>query len=128
MLSFIDFIFGLLHFTFYYTAELGKYSLWVPDEYYTYMQGVFYCLWLSMLLVVMISLKGKGYDYLLTIFLHALASIFMIVWEFSNKTWARKTAGYITFINSIFIWVNGVDILIYNVFGNHLVSDAPPFW
>ena len=128
MLSFIDFVFGLLHFTFYYTADLGKYSLWVPDEYYTYMQGVFYCLWLSMLLVVMISLKGKGYDYLLTIFLHALASIFMIVWEFSNKTWARKTAGYITFINSIFIWVNGVDILIYNIFGNHLVSDAPPFW
>ena len=29
MLSFIDFIFGLLHWTFYYTADLGKYSIWV---------------------------------------------------------------------------------------------------
>jgi len=29
MLSFVDFIFGLLHLTFYYTADLGKYSIWV---------------------------------------------------------------------------------------------------
>ena len=128
MLSFIDFVFGLLHFTFYYTADLGKYTIWVPDEYYTYMQGVFYCLWFAMLLVVLLSLRGRGCIYIFYTFCIALASIFMIVWEFSNKTWARKTAGYITFINSIFIWVNGVDILIYNIFGNHLVSDAPPFW
>ena len=47
MLSFVDFIFGLLHLAYYYTADLGKYSIWVPNEYHTYMQGVFYCLWFA---------------------------------------------------------------------------------
>ena len=82
MLSFIDFIFGLLHWTFYYTADLGKYSIWVPDEYYTYMQGVFYCLWFAMLLVVILSLRGRGCIYLFYMFCLALATVFMIIWEF----------------------------------------------
>ena len=33
--SFIDFVFGLLHLTIYYTTELGKYSIPIPYEYYT---------------------------------------------------------------------------------------------
>ena len=92
MLSFIDFIFGLLHLTYYYTADLGKYSIWVPTEYYTYMQGAFYCLLFALLIVVLISLKGRGCIYLLNIFLLALACIFLIVWEFSQRTWPRKAA------------------------------------
>ena len=118
MLSFIDFIFGLLHWTFYYTADLGKYSIWVPDEYYTYMQGVFYCLWFAMLLVVILSLRGRGCIYIFYMFCLALATVFMIIWEFSKRTWPRKAAGYIIFIASIFIWYAGLGRLISNVFAN----------
>ena len=127
MLSFIDFIFGLLHWTFYYTADLGKYSIWVPDEYYTYMQGVFYCLWFVMLLVVIVSLRGRGCIYLFYMFCLALATVFMIVWEFSQRTWPRKAAGYILFIASIFIWYAGLGRLISNVFANDCLPCCSPY-
>ena len=128
MLSFIDFIFGLLHFTYYYTADLGKYEIFVPYEYHTYMQGVFYCLWLAMLLVVIISTKNAGCIHLLYMFLLALAAIFLIVWEFSKKTWARKTAGYIIFVASIFIWYAGLGRLIANVYASDCLPFISPFW
>jgi succinate-acetate transporter protein len=128
ILSFIDFIFGLLHWTFYYTADLGKYSIWVPDEYYTYMQGVFYCLWFVMLLVVIVSLRGRGCIYLFYMFCLALATVFMIVWEFSQRTWPRKAAGYILFIASIFIWYAGLGRLISNVFANDCLPLCSPYW
>ena len=128
MLSFIDFIFGLLHWTFYYTADLGKYSIWVPDEYYTYMQGVFYCLWFVMLLMVIVSLRGRGCIYLFYMFCLALATVFMIVWEFSQRTWPRKAAGYILFIASIFIWYAGLGRLISNVFANDCLPFCSPYW
>ena len=128
MLSFIDFIFGLLHWTFYYTADLGKYSIWVPDEYYTYMQGVFYCLWFAMLLVVILSLRGRGCIYIFYMFCLALATVFMIIWEFSKRTWPRKAAGYILFIASIFIWYAGLGRLISNVFANDCLSLCSPYW
>ena len=97
MLSFIDFIFGILHLVFFYTADLGKYSIWVPDQYYTYMQGVFYILWLVILLFVIISTRDKGCIHTIYMFLLALATIFIIIWEFSKRTWSRKLAGYIIF-------------------------------
>ena len=128
MLSFIDFIFGLLHWTFYYTADLGKYNIWVPDEYYTYMQGVFYCLWFVMLLVVIISLRGRGCAYIIYMFLLALATVFMMLWEFSKRTWPRKAAGYIIFIASIIIWYVGLGRLISNVFANDCLPLCSPYW
>ncbi len=128
MLSFIDFIFGLLHFTYYYTADLGKYEIFVPYEYHTYMQGVFYCLWLAMLLCVLLSTKNAGCIHLFYIFLLALGAIFLIVWEFSKKTWARKTAGYIIFIASIFIWYAGLGRLIANVYASDCLPFISPFW
>ncbi len=128
MLSFIDFVFGLLHFTFYYTADLGKYTIWVPDEYYTYMQGVFYCLWFAMLLVVLLSLRGRGCIYIFYIFCIALATIFMIIWEFSQRTWQRKAAGYCAFIGSIFIWYAGLGRLISNVFATDCLPFCSPYW
>ena len=128
MLSFIDFIFGLLHLTYYYTADLGKYSIWVPTEYYTYMQGVFYCLLFALLIVVLISLKGRGCIYLLNIFLLALACIFLIVWEFSQRTWPRKAAGYIIFIASILIWYTGLGRLISNVYATDCLPFCSPYW
>ena len=128
MLSFIDFIFGLLHFTYYYTADLGKYEIFVPYEYHTYMQGVFYCLWLAMLLVVLLSTRNAGFIHLFYIFLLALGAIFLIVWEFSKKTWARKTAGYIIFIASILIWYTGLGRLISNVYATDCLPFCSPYW
>ena len=128
MLSFIDFVFGLLHFTFYYTADLGKYSIWVPDQYHTYMQGVFYILWFVMLLAVIVSLRGRGCIHILYMFLLALGTVFMIVWEFSGKTWSRKAAGYIIFIACIFIWYAGLGRLLCNVFANDCLPLCQPYW
>ena len=128
MLSFIDFVYGLLHLTYYYTADLGKYSIWVPNQYHTYMQGVFYCLWFAMLLVVLISLKDRGCIYMIYIFLLALGCVFLIVWEFSKKTWARKTAGYIIFIGSIFIWYAGLARLMNFVYSIDSFPLVSPYW
>ena len=128
MLSFVDFIFGLLHLTYYYTADLGKYSIWVPNEYHTYMQGVFYCLWFAMLLVLLISLKDRGCVYMIYVFLLALGSIFLIIWEFSKKTWARKAAGYIIFIASIFIWYAGLARLMNYVYSIDSFPLVNPYW
>ncbi len=128
MLSFIDFIFGLLHFVFYYTADLGKYSIYVPNDYRTYMQGVFYCLWLALFLFVILSLKDRGIIHLLYFFLLALALIFVIIWEFSNRTWPRKVAGYMIFISSILIWYAGLGRLITNVYGSNCMPLLTPYW
>ena len=105
MLSFIDFIFGLLHFIFYYTAYLGKYSIYVPYKYHTYMQSVFYILWFVLLLVILLSLKDRGCTYMFYMFLLVLALIFIIILLFANKAWQRKTVGYIIFIANIFYMV-----------------------
>jgi len=128
MLSFIDFIYGILHLVYYYTADLGKYSIWVPTEYYTYMQGVFYCLWFVILLFVILSLGSRGWVYKLYMFILSLASIFLIIWEFSKKTWARKTAGYMIFIATIFIWYAGVGRLMANVFKWNDDQICSPYW
>ena len=128
MLSFIDFIYGILHLVYYYTADLGKYSIWVPTEYHTYMQGVFYCLWFFILLFVLLSLNDRGWVYKYYIFILALASIFLIIWEFSGKTWSRKTAGYMIFIASIFVWYAGVGRLMANVFKWNDAHICSPYW
>ena len=128
MLSFIDFIFGILHLVYYYTAEIGKYHIWVPTQYYTYMQGVFYCLWFALFCVLIISVGGRGCIYMLYLFLLALAFIFVIVWEFAQKKWARQTAGYMIFIASILIWYAGLGRLISNVYATDCLPLCSPYW
>ena len=128
MLSFVDFVFGLLHLTYYYTADLGKYSIWVPNEYHTYMQGVFYCLWFAMLLVLLISLKDRGCIYSIYVFLLGLGCVFLIIWEFSKRTWARKAAGYIIFIASILIWYAGLARLMNFVYSIDSFPLVSPYW
>ena len=128
MLSFIDFVFGLLHFTYYYTADLGKYSIFVPYEYHTYMQGVFYCLWLVILFCIIISTRNRGCIHTIYMFLLALATIFVILLEFSKRTWARKAAGYILFIASILIWYTGIGRLFGNVYQNDCAPLVTPYW
>ena len=128
LLSFVDFIFGLLHLAFYYTADLGKYDIWVPNEYHTYMQGVFYILWFVLFLFLIISLKDRGCCYMLYMFILALALIFLVIWEFSKKTWARKTAGYIIFVASIFIWYAGFGRLMNYVYSIDSFPLVSPYW
>ncbi len=126
--SFIDFIFGLLHLTIYFTSELGKYSIPVPYEYHTYMQGVFYCLWFAILLFVILSARTRGCIHVVYLFLIALATVFIIIWEFSKRTWCRKTAGYMLFIASIFIWYTGLARLFGNIYSNDCFPFVTPFW
>ena len=128
MLSFIDFIYGILHLVYFFTADLGKYSIWVPYEYHTYMQGVFYCLWFVILLFVLLSLRDRGCIYKIYIFLLALAAIFLIIWEFSKRTWPRKAAGYIIFFASIVIWYTGVARLMTNCYQCNEAPLCRPYW
>ena len=128
LISFMDFIFALLHFTFYYTADLGKYDIAIPYEYITYMQGVFYCLWLALLVVLVLGFKNQGIMHRIYVFLLALGCIFLIVWEFSGKTWSRKTAGYIIFVASILIWYTGLARLIFNVYHVDCLPFASKYW
>ena len=128
MLSFFDFFFGIIHLLYYYVADLGKYSIWVPSNYYTYMQGVFYCLLFAILLFVIISLRGRGCMYMINVFLLALASVFMIIWHFSKKTWPRKAAGYIIFIASIFIWYTGLGRLMNSIYHCDKAPLITPYW
>ena len=92
------------------------------------MQGVFYCLWLAMLLVVLLSTKNAGCIHLIYVFILALCTIFLIIREFSKKTWARKTAGYIIFVASIFIWYAGLGRLITNVYASDCLPFISPYW
>ena len=128
MLSFFDFIYGILHLVYYYTADLGKYSIWVPNQYYTYMQGVFYCLWFAILLFVIISIRNRGLIHLIYLFLLALATVFIIIWEFSKRTWCRKTAGYMIFIASILIWFTGLGRMFGNIYHSDCAPLVTPYW
>ena len=124
--SFIDFVFGLLHLVIFYTTDLGMYEIPIPIYYHTYMQGTFYCFWLVMLLIVLISLKDRGILFLVNIFFLAVGTLFVIVWEFSGKKWARKLAGYIIFITTIFIWIAGLCKLINEMMRGPLIPFVYP--
>ena len=125
--SFMDFVFGLLFLTMFYTIELGKYSIDIPYEYHTYMQGTFYCLWVAMLLALIISLIGRGFMYILYVVLLCLGCIFALIWHFSKKTWARKTSGYILFIGACFIFLTGFFVLINAILRRPMASCVHPY-
>ena len=127
MLAFIDFIYGILFLTFYYTADLGKYQIYVPYFYHSYMQGVFYIIWFIVALFVILSLKERGVIYIFNMFLLALATVFVIVWEFSQRTWARKIAGYLLFFASICIWIAGLLRLLSVLYHSEAIPFAYPY-
>ena len=105
---FIDFVFGLLHLTIYFTSDLGKYSIPVPYEYHTYMQGTFYSIWVALLLVLVLSMSGRGCFYILDFFLLTFGCLFALIWHFSKTTWSRKTSGNILFVAAIWLWLTGL--------------------
>ena len=125
--SFMDFIFGLLHLTMYFTIELGKYSIPIPYDYYTYMQGTFYCIWLAMLYFLFMALTRKGVIlYIVNIFLILLACIFAIIWHFSKRTWPRKASGYFLFFSSITLYLTGFYNFLNGIFRENLVPTVLP--
>jgi hypothetical protein len=127
VLSFIDFIFGLLHFTFYYTADLGKYNKYVPENYYTYMQGTFYCLWLALLLFLILSMSGRGFFYIMNFFFIFLACLFALIWHFSKRKWARQTSGYFLFFASLLLWLTGLCHLMNGVLRRPVATCVTPY-
>lgn len=123
MASFMDFIFALLNFTIYETASLGKYdddqvmSLEVPHNYYSYLQGTFYVIYLIGVLFLILGIGTKGPLNLVSFVMFALGLVFVIVWENSHYTWSRKAAGYFIFFGTIFFWICGLGKLLQKVFG-----------
>jgi len=128
MLSFIDFMYGILHLVYFFVADLGKYSLFVPYEFHTYMQGVFFCLWFAILLFVIISLKGYGCIYIIYMFILALGTVFLIIWEFAKDTWQRKVAGYSFLVASVLIWYAGVGRLMSSIYHCDKGPLLTPYW
>ena len=108
ILSVLDFIFGLLFLTIYYTAELGKYAIYVPYYYRTYMQGVFYIIFFLFLMFILMALGHRGSIYTLNIYLIMLGLLWVIIWDFSKQTWARKIAGYLFFAAAISLFLTGL--------------------
>lgn len=106
--SFVDFVFGLLHFAVFLTAKLGLLGIPVPHEYYTYMQGTFYVIWFVMILFLIIASKDRGKMYLINFLFLALGALFTFIWEYSKYDWARKAGGYFIFFATIFIWLTGL--------------------
>ena len=124
--SFIDFVYAFLFLVIFYTAALGMYQIPVPIYYHTYMQGTFYCFWLIMLLVLLITLRDRGIIFFVICFFLVLATLFVIIWEFSKRTWARKLAGYIIFITTLFIWFAGLCILINEMLRGPVIPFVVP--
>ena len=125
--SFIDFVFGLLHLTIYFTSELGKYYIPVPYDYHTYMQGTFYCLWLALLLVLILSMTGRGFLYIINFFLLFLACLFAVIWHFSKRTWSRKASGYILFIAACILWITGICHFMNGVLRRPVATCVTPY-
>lgn len=123
MLSVIDFIFGLLFLTIYYTAELGKYAIYVPYEYHTYMQGVFCIVFLLILMFILMSLASKGSIYTLNIHLIILGLVFTLMWHFSKENWSRKIAGYCYVCAAASLFITGLGRFLTSM--NH--SNCFPF-
>ena len=106
--SFLSFAYGLLHLTIYFTSELGKYSIPVPYAYRTYMQGTFYCLWLAMLFAFIVAVGRGGCKFIFVVFCLALATIFALLWHFSDATWARKASGYVLFVAACLFFIGAI--------------------
>lgn len=124
--SFIDFVFGILNFVVFYSVELGKYDIEVPYEGRTYAQGIFVVLLLIAFLALLVAVKDKGILYVVYTFLLGFGCIFLMVWEFGEKKWARKTSGYFFFVGSVFIWLTGLGNLLNSSFNTNMFAPVLP--
>jgi len=133
-LSFVDFIFGLLHLLIYYSFRLCEYDLTpVSGNFESYLIGTFFVLYLVILLILLVISKSKGIFHLVNIALLILADIMIIVWQYRYKDLyekeskakhikkVKKAAGYFLFFASLTIWFTGVGKLINEVFQKNLI-------
>lgn len=126
ILCFVDFIFGLLHLTIYFTADLGKYQIYVPENYRTYMQGTFCAIWLVIMICLIFASKDKGAIYIIDFFLLSAATLFLLIWEFRKSDTYRKIGGYFLFIGAVFIWISGLGKLLNSVFQSDMIPLTSP--
>jgi hypothetical protein len=125
--SLIDFAFGLLHLTIYFTSDFGKYSIPVPYEYTSYMQGTFYCLWLAFLMVLLLAMGRRGCFYLVNFFLLCCSCLFALIWHFSKRNWAKKVSGYFLFFACITIFLTGLLHCLNLVFRRTVFNAVNPY-
>ena len=125
--SFVDFIFGLLHLTAFYTIELGKYQIPIPYDYHTYMQGVFYVLWFIILLVLIVAMSRRGIMYMIIVIFLTISALLAFIWHFSKKKGLRKASGYFLFFSSLLLWITGICVLLNGVLRRNTVSCVTPY-
>ena len=135
VLSFIDFIFGLLHLLIYYSFRLCEYEIkHVDDNFESYLYGTFFTLYLVVLVALAIACKDKGIIHLVNLFLLILADIMVMVWQYrfrrdhGKKRLGRvkKAAGYFLFFSSISLWFTGVGKLINDIFQSDIIPLIRP--
>ena len=120
-----DIVFGLLHFLFFFSYDLGMFKIQIM-VYHNYMKGVFYFFWLMMILIFLISLKDRGILYIINIFFIGLACVFVIIYEFSKKRFIKKIYGYIIFIICLIIWLIAITKIINEAAGRPFIPFIIP--
>lgn len=115
--SFVDFIFAFLHLTIYYSTTLNQYGIDTPHNYYSYLQGTFYIIYLVAIIMIILGVKDKGPLHLLAFVLYAVGTVLVATWEYAHYKGLRIVAGYFIFIGSIFFWLCGLGKLLRRVFG-----------
>lgn len=129
VLATVDFICGLMFFSWYLIPDLGKYDIFVanlPSEPTSYMRGVFYILFLVFLVVVIIGCKDRGILYIASFAVFALGIIFHSLWEFSKKRWSRKVAGYCYLVAAVLFFITGVGKVMNDVYMNPMLPCVLP--
>lgn len=115
--SFVDFIFALLHLTIYYSTSLNKIGIDTPHNYYSYLQGTFYIIYLVAIIMIILGVKDKGPLHLISFLLYAIGTVLVAVWEYGHYKTLRIIAGYFIFIGSCFFWICGMGKLLRRVLG-----------
>lgn len=124
--SFVDYVFGLLHLAIFLTPYFGMFGISIPHEYITYMQGTFFAVWFFMILFLIIASKDKGVMYIVNFFFLALATAFVIIWEYSKYEWCEKAGGYFLFFASITLWLTGLFKALNGAVGSVLIPVVVP--
>ena len=125
VLSTIDFLLGLLNFTWYLIPDLTKYEN-IPMYPESNMKGGFLAILLGIWIFIIIATKDRGCLYLISFFVLGVGLAFHMIFEFSTDVWAAKAAGYCYLIAAILIWITGIGKGINDIFGSELVPIILP--